>query len=284
MTTDHETVYTPESRVSRSLTAAKKEMWRDVKASWDLARQLTLRDINGQYRQSLLGIFWAFVPPIVTAVIFIFLNNYKIINITETEIPYPVFAIFGTTLWQVFLHSLTTPLRVVEAAKPILTKINFPKEALVLSSLGQSLFNLGIKLIILIIVFFIFKIPLTWGVPCSLLAMGILILLGLGIGLFLIPIGLLYTDVSHGLSIITTLWFFVTPAVYPPPTSFPFSLIATINPVSPILVGARDLAVQGVLHNPISFCVVTILAMLFLMVTWIMFRLSMPILIERMSA
>jgi lipopolysaccharide transport system permease protein len=112
----------------------------------------------------------------------------------------------------------------------------------------------------------------------------VLILLGIAFGLFLTPIGLLYTDVSHGLTIITTLWFFLTPVVYPPPTSFPFSLLATLNPVSPILVGIRDMATQGVLLNPISFSVVTIMMLLFLIVTWVIYRLAIPILVERMSA
>jgi lipopolysaccharide transport system permease protein len=276
-------VYTPESKLRSSGTMAK-EMWHDLKASRELAWRLMVRDISAQYRQSLFGIFWAFLPPIVTALIFIFLNSREIINIGETVIPYPVFAIFGTVLWQVFVYSFNAPLRVVTASKSMLTKINFPKEALILSCLGQTLFNLGIKLVILLFVFILFKVPLTWGVPFSLLSMLVLILLGITFGLFLTPIGLLYTDVSHGLIIMTTLWFFITPVVYPPPTSFPFSLLATLNPVSPILVGTRDLATQGLLYNPLSFFTVTVLMLLFLVVTWIVYRLAMPILVERMSA
>ena len=230
------------------------------------------------------GFLWAFLPPLATAVVFIILNDRKIINISEPSIPYPVFAVFGTVLWQIFVYSLNAPLRIVTEAKPLLSKINFPKEALILSSLGQTLFNVGIKLLILIVFFIIFKIPLTWGVPCSLLAILLLVLLGLAFGLFLTPVGLLYTDVSHGLTILTTIWFFLTPVVYPPPTSYPLSLLAKLNPVSPILVGVRDLATRGVLHNPIEFFIVAILMVGFFIATWIVYRIAMPILIERMSA
>jgi lipopolysaccharide transport system permease protein len=278
-----EVVYTNESGL-RSARKMAKDMWHDLTAARELAWRLMVRDISAQYRQSLLGIIWAFLPPLVTALVFIILNDREIINIGETPIPYPVFAIFGTVLWQVFVFSLNAPLRVINASKSLLTKINFPREALVLSSLGQTLFNAGIKIVILILVFILFKIPFTWGVPFSLLALIILVLLGITFGLLLTPIGLLYTDVLHGLTVITTIWFFVTPVVYPPPTNFPFSLLATLNPVSPILVGARSLATEGVLLTPISFFVVTVLMVLFLIIAWVVYRFAMPIIVERMSA
>ncbi len=267
----------------RSYKTLFADMWRDLLASRELAWRLTVKDVRAQYRQSLLGILWAFVPPLATALIFIFLNNRTVINIPATDIPYPVFAIYGTVLWQVFVYSLNAPLRVVTEAKPMLTKINFPREALILSSLWQSLFNLCCKAVILLLVFFMYNIPLTAGILFAPVAMVVLILLGTALGLVVTPAGLLYTDISHGLSLATTAWFFVTPVVYPPPSDFPFSLLATLNPVSPILIGARDLATQGVLHNPVSFFVVTLLMLFILILAWIAYRLAMPILIERMS-
>jgi len=276
-------VHTPESKL-RSPMAMAKEMWHDLLASRELAWRLMVRDISAQYRQSFLGVFWAFLPPIAMAMVFVVLNSRKVINITETNIPYPAFAMFGTVLWQVFVDSLNAPLKVVTAAKPMLAKINFPKEALILSGVGQTLFNLSIKLVILMVVFVIFKIPVTWGVPLSILAILDLVLLGTMFGLLITPAGVLYTDVARGVSLITGLWFFVTPVVYPSPKNFPFSLLATLNPVSPILVGARDLATEGVLHNPVAFFIVTFIMLVVLMITWVVYRLAIPILVERMSA
>lgn len=243
-----------------------------------------MRDISAQYRQSLLGFAWAFLPPIATATIFIILNNRNIINVGPTNIPYPAFVLIGTVLWQVFLDSLNAPLKVVTASKPLLAKINFPREALILSGIGQTLFNLMIKLTIVVVVFFVYDISLSWGVALSFLVVLILIMLGTTIGLLLTPIGMLYTDITQGLTIITGLWFFVTPVVYPAPTTFPFSLLAVINPVSPILVAARDLATEGTIHNPVAFTVVTLLMLALFFITWIVYRLAIPILIERMSA
>ena len=278
-----EVVYIPESQL-RHPRQLLQSMWRDLLTSKELAWRLMVRDISAQYRQSFLGIFWAFLPPVAMALVFVILNSRKLINIGETNIPYPAFAMFGTVLWQVFVDSFNAPLRVVTASKPMLAKINFPKEALILSGLGQTLFNLSIKLLILIAVFIIFKIPITWGVPLSLLAILVLVLLGTTFGLLITPVGILYTDISQGLTVVTGLWFFLTPVVYPSPTSFPFSLLAVLNPVSPILVGARDLATQGVLHNSIPFFTVTCIMLLVLAVSWVIYRLAIPILVERMSA
>jgi lipopolysaccharide transport system permease protein len=278
-----EVVYTPKSQL-RYPRQFLQSMWRDLLASRELAWRLMVRDISAQYRQSFLGIVWAFLPPIALALVFVILNSRKLINIGETNIPYPAFAMFGTVLWQVFVDSLNAPLRVVTASKPMLAKINFPNEALILSGMGQTLFNVGIKLLILITVLIIYKMPLTWGAPLSLLAILVLVLLGTTFGLLITPIGILYTDVARALGLVTGLWFFITPVVYPPPTSFPFSLLAVLNPVSPILVGARDLATQGVLQNPIPFFVVTSTMLVVLGVSWVIYRLAIPILVERMSA
>jgi lipopolysaccharide transport system permease protein len=276
-------VYTPASQL-RHPRQFFQSMWRDLLSSRELAWRLMVRDISAQYRQSFLGFLWAFVPPIAMALIFVVLNSRRLINIGETQIPYPAFALFGTVLWQVFVDSLNAPLKIVAASKSMLAKINFPKEALILSGLGQTLFGLSIKLLILIVVFIFYKIPVTPGVPLSLLAILVLILLGTTLGLLVTPIGVLYTDIAQGLTVVTGLWFFLTPVVYPPPTSFPFSLLAILNPVSPILVGARDLATKGILLNPIPFFAITFLTFVVLIISWIVYRLAIPILVERMSA
>ncbi len=275
-------VYTPRSGLRSPLVMAR-QMWKDLLDSRELAWRLTVRDISAQYRQSLLGILWAFFPPIATALIFIVLNNRKIINIGDTVIPYPAFAMFGTVLWQVFIESLNAPLKVVTRSKQMLCKINFPKEALILSAFEQTLFSLCIKLIILIAVFIIFQIPLTWTTLLCLPAIMVLILLGLTFGLLLTPIGLLYNDITQGLTIITGFWFLLTPVVYPPPNNFPFSMLAILNPVSPILTGARDIACKGVLNNPIPFFIITFLTFTFLIIAWIIYKLTLPILVERMN-
>ncbi len=276
-------IYTPESQL-RKPGHLLRSMWHDLKASRELAWRLFVRDISARYRQSLLGVFWAFLPPIVTGLVFIILQSKKVVNFGETDIPYPVFVLVGTTLWQLFTESLNAPLNAVKTAKPMLAKVNFPREALIVSAFYGVLFSLLIKSLVLVGIFLVFQVQATWGLLLAPLAMVMIILLGMALGLLLTPLGMLYTDVSSGLMVITQLWFFVTPVVYPPPQSFPYSLVATLNPVSPLLMGARDLATKGVMGNMEPFLVVSGLTIIGLFIVWIVYRAALPIIIERMNA
>jgi lipopolysaccharide transport system permease protein len=261
-----------------------KLMWKDFKESRELAWRLFIRDIASQYRQSLLGIAWAFLPPLAMALVFILLQSKKVVSFGATDIPYPVFTIVGTTLWQVFSESINAPLKSVTASKAMLTKINFPREALIVSAFYQTVFGFLIKSVIIVAVLILYPVNLGIGVLFAPIAILMLILLGLAIGLLLTPIGTLYRDISSGLTVIIQFWFFITPVVYPPPQSFPYSIVTFINPVSPLLIAARDLITKGILTNTIPFLVVSVLTIFSLVFAWLIFRVALPIIIERMSA
>lgn len=276
-------MYTPDSQM-RSPLHLLRLMCRDLASSRELAWRLFVRDISAQYRQSILGVFWSFIPPILVGLVFIVLQSRKIVDFGETDIPYPVFVLVGTTLWQVFAESLNAPLQSVRKAKLMLAKIKFPYEALILGAFYTILFNFLIKSIVLIGILLFFKVKITLGLLLVPMAIFMLILLGITIGLFLTPLGMLYTDIASGLPVVVQLWFFLSPVVYPPPQSYPFSLMTTLNPVSPILVGARDLVTKGFITNFYPFLIVSGLTIIALSITWILYRISLPIIIERMSA
>ena len=276
-------VYTPDSQM-RNLGTLLRSMWRDLRDSKELAWRLFVRDISSQYRQSMLGVLWAFIPPLVTSAVFIILQMRNIVNFGDTDIPYPVYVIVSTILWQLFTESLNAPLKSVMAAKPLLVKIRFPREALILSAFYTTIFGLGIKIILLSIILVIFRLTPTWGWLFSLLPIFILILLGIALGLLLTPLGMLYSDVGNSLPIATQLLFFLTPVVYPPPESFPFSMITYINPVSPILIAARDLLTKGAMGNFVPFVIISCITVIGLFVAWVIYRVAIPIIIERLSA
>lgn len=277
------TLYTAES-VLRSPGTLLRSMWRDLLASRQLAWQLTVRDIKARYRQSALGILWAFLVPLATAGIFIILKGSGIVTLGDTEIPYVAFAIIGTTLWGSFSESLNAPLAALNTNKIMLAQLNFPREALILSGMGQVLFNTCIRLVIVFAIFLIFHLEPTWGMLLAPLAMLMLMLLGIVIGMALIPLGMLYTDITQVLGVVTTIWLFVTPVLYPAPEQGFLAALTTVNPVAPIIVGARDLLTLGTLPDVVPFAIVSGLTIVGLLVMWVIYRVSLPILIERISA
>lgn len=276
-------VYTSESQMRTPLRLFRS-MRRDLKESRELAWRLFYRDFLSRYRKSVLGVVWAFLPPIATGLVFIILQSKNVVNFGETDIPYPVYVLVGTVLWQLFTESISAPLASVKSSIPMLAKVNFPREALIVSAFYQVLLNLGIKAIVIAGVFVYFRVPPTAGLLAAFAAVMMLIALGFAIGLFLTPVGLLYEDISSALPIVTQIWFFLTPVVYPSQKTFPFSLIATVNPVSPILNGVRDLATKGILQDFPIFITISIMTGVGLLFAWLLFRLSVPIIIERMSA
>ena len=243
-----------------------------------------VRDISARYRQSALGVLWAFLPPLVTALTFVILNRAALINVGPTSVPYPVFVIVGTVFWQLFTESLAGPLKMIENSKSMLAKINFPREALILSGMGQVLFDFGIRTSIVLAALLIYRVPLTWGLLVAPVIALSLLLLGTMLGLLLAPLGALYSDVSTALPTITGLWFFLTPVVYPAPQNWPYSLLAQVNPVSPLLMAARDMTIQGTMNNLPAFLIMCGITLVGLLVMWVLYRVSLPILIERMSA
>lgn len=275
-----EAVYTPESDL-RHPGQLIKRMWKDLLASRELAWRLMVRDISANYRQSFLGIFWAFLPPIVLAFGFTLAGNAKVINIAATELPYPAYVMFSVILWQTFVESLNGPVTAVTKSKEILARVNFPREAIVVAKLGEVFFSFGIKLILIVGVFLVYKMPITWSALLSPLALIQLVMLGTFIGLLLAPLGALYQDVAHGITVMTSLWLFLTPVIYPLPTSGTFATIVKFNPVTPVLVTTRELATTGVVSQLTPFLIISAITLVGLLVTWISFRLALPFAIER---
>ncbi|MFB2980560.1 ABC transporter permease [Microseira sp. BLCC-F43] len=279
-----EVIYTPESLLRHPVQLFRL-MWRDLLASRELAWRLMVRDISAQYRQSFLGFAWAFLPPIVMAAGFTLAGEAKIFNVGTTDLPYPAYVMFSTALWQTFVEAINGPVQAVIVAKPMLARVNFPREAIILAKVGEVLFNFAIKLILIVGLFIWFRIPVSWTAILALVALIHLIMLGTLIGMLLSPLGVLYQDVSKGLTMVTGFWLFLTPVVYPMPSGQGlFGLLVKLNPVTPLLVTTRELATVGVISNPVGFWIVSLITIIGLVVTWIAFRLAMPYAIERVSA
>ena len=280
-----EVIYTPESTL-RHPGQLVGSMMHDLLASRELAWRLFIRNLSAQYRQSILGYLWAFIPPIVTSLTFVFLNSQQIMNFStaNSSIPYPVFVIIGTVLWQGFVDALNSPFKALTQSKSMLAKINFPREALMLAGLGEVLFNFIVRLILLVIVYLWFGLSLpstAWLAPVG---MASLIALGFMIGLLLSPIGMLYEDVQRSVTLFISMWLFLTPVAYSPPTQWPASLLNILNPVSPLLVTTRETLTTGTLTQSPGFLLVSGITLVLLLFGWLLYRVAMPRLIERMTA
>lgn len=275
--------YTSRSEIKRPIKLLK-EMLNDLIASKELAGALLRRDINAKYRQSVLGILWAILPAIFTSFAFTLANNSNTISFQETSIPYPAFVIFNMVIWQTFVEAINGPLQTISESKVMLAKINFKREALILSKFGEVWFNFFIKLILLIIVFFYFKISIQWTALFSVFPLIILILFGLLIGIFLSPFSLIYKDITYGIGVFTNFFLFITPVIFPKPTQGDFAIIVNSNPLTHIIESIRALVLGADSFNFGPFLITSAIILFVFFFSWLIFRLAMPYAIERIAS
>ncbi len=276
-------VYEPGSALRRP-GALLAGMVADLRASRELAWRLFVRNTSARYRQTLLGYFWAIAPPIVSTAVFLFLRRSGVFTVGETAIPYAPFLLTGVVLWQTFVDALGSPLRMVNHSRDMLAKINFPREALVLAGVAEVLFNFLVRGLLLAVALVWFGVALSPSALLFPLGLAAIIGVGLAIGLMLVPIGVLYQDVEQALGVIVALWFFVTPVVYPAPTSWPGSLTVTLNPAGAVLDTARSWLFGAPALHLAAFLWIGAGTLVVLLIGWLLYRLALPILIERISA
>lgn len=277
------TVYSPESRLRNPLVLMS-ELFKEYSHGLGLGWHLFIRNMKAMYRQTILGYLWVLIPPVLTTLIWVFLSYSKVLNVGETSIPYPVYVLVGNLLWQAFVFGLQTPIKTTSKEKMLLTKICFPHQSLVIAGALEACFNALIPILILMPVLLFFKIPVSIMMLYGVLSVLFLVMLGYAIGLFLTPIGLLYQDVGNGIPIVTRFWFFLTPVVYPLPTTGVAAVVAKFNPVTPFLNFSRDLLTSQVPSFSSEFLIVLCCMVVLMLVSVILYKVAMPIVIERMSS
>ncbi|MBA4057224.1 MAG: polysialic acid transporter [Marivirga sp.] len=247
----------------------------------ELAWRLFVRDLKASYRKSFLGIFWLFLPPLATAGIWIFLNSQKIVAIQETPMAYTGFALCGTMLWSLFAEAISKPIQRYQGAMTMMGKLNFPREAIVLASFYDLAFSLFLKSVILIPVLWILGYPPEWQFISGLFFIFLLMLSGLSLGIFLSPLGLLYSDIGKALPIVLPFAMYLTPVIYPLRTGGPLAMLQGLNPVTPFLERARSLLGGYAFDMQSELLWWSLGTVLILILGMMAIRIALPIIVER---
>jgi lipopolysaccharide transport system permease protein len=278
------TIYSAEAS-NRFLFSHLRDIVHDLPQAHELGLRLFKRNLKALYRQSLLGFGWALLPPLATAALWILLRGGDVVRMEETGVPYPVFVLTGTLLWQVFSEAISAPLTQVTENRAMLSKINIPREGLLLSGVYQLLFNIGIKILLLAVIYLFFhqtvSLPGLLFVPAGLLAIS---LAGFSIGLALTPLGMLYQDINRGVAVLLPFFMYLTPVVYPPPQAGLLRLLMQWNPLAVLITQTRNGFTAQPLSELASFWAFTLAFALLFTISLVVYRLAMPMIIERMGS
>jgi lipopolysaccharide transport system permease protein len=250
--------------------------------SRELGWRFFIRDLRASYRRTFLGILWLFFPAAANGVIWIILHSQNVVRFSDmSQINYPVFVLTGTMMWSLFSESVALPLSRYQKIMPTMAKLHFPRESIVISSFYDILFSICLKLFILLPIIYLFGFSLGWNIISVFLIFFALAFLGLAIGLFLTPVGLLYADIGKGIPFLLPFLMYLTPVVYPLHSEGSFMKLQKLNPVVPYIeAGRSSIGLYEFSLIPELFIYVSISIFLFLL-SLIILRVCFPFIIER---
>lgn len=193
--------------------------WRmlDVRELWayrDLLLQFVMRDIKVRYKQTVLGIAWAVIQPVMTMVVFSLIFG-RLARMPTDGIPYPAFVYSALLPWLLFANSVTTSANSLVGSAHLITKIYFPRLIIPLSSAGVGLLDFAFAAIVLLAMMLFYSIaptPQLFAVPVLLLAV---LFTALGVGTWLSALTAAYRDFRYVVPFMMQIWMFATPVVYP---------------------------------------------------------------------
>jgi homopolymeric O-antigen transport system permease protein len=213
---------------------------RDLWSFRELLYFLTWRDVKVKYKQTVLGVAWAIIQPLVTMLIFTLFFG-RLAGVPSDNIPYPLFAYAGLLAWTFFANAITASGNSLVGSAHLITKVYFPRMIIPSASVAAGLLDFAIAFVILIVLMIYYRVMPTWNLLLFPAMVLLTTLLALGMGMWLSALNVKYRDVRFALPFIVQLWMFVSPVIYP--SSFlPGKLrwVFALNPLTGVIEGYRS--------------------------------------------
>lgn len=234
-----------------------KELWAYRELLW----VLTARDIKVRYKQTVLGIVWAVIQPVMIMIVFsIFFG--RLAKVPSEGYPYPVFVYAGLLPWTFFANAISQSSNSVISSTNLITKVYFPRLIIPLSSIGAGIVDFLISTLILLLLMLYYGIPFTSNLLYAPLLLLAVIFIALGFGAWLAAMNVSFRDFRYVVPFMIQIWLFITPVIYPV-TMIPekWQWLYYLNPMAGLIEGFRSafLGKPLDLTGPgISFAVATV--------------------------
>ncbi len=273
-------IYVPPSQRPGGL-AVWREMVGEIISSRELAWRFYIRDFSVRYRQSVLGYLWAIIPLILSTATFAWLNRANILPVRSTGLPYPLFVLLNTAVWQLFASGFSSGTQSLASAGSLITKINFPRETLVIAAFGQSIFEFLLRAVLVLIAFVLFRTTPHWTIIFVPICLMPLCLLTLGLGFIFSMVNGIVRDAGQVITLLLSIWMFLTPVIYPPPASGLTLRACLLNPISAYIVAAQDLVIRGYLTQPAGLGAACLISLALFLFGWRLFHFTEARIAER---
>lgn len=258
-----------------------KEIFYELNKNKWLTYQLFKRDFSAMYKQSLIGILWAFIIPLISVVTFIVLNRAGVFVIGRINIPYPVYAVSGIAFWQLFATGLVAGTNSLVKAGSMIVKINFSKKSLVLASYGQAIIPFIVQILLLCILFVVYRIVPDIRVLLIPLMIIPIILFTLGLSFIFSLLNAVLRDIGNIFSVFITFLMFLTPVLYVRPDTGILAKVTQWNILYYLVSVPRDIVITGSTNHLWGFFAATIVSVITFVVCLIVFHVTEVRIAER---
>jgi len=213
-----------------------------LRAVWqyrELLYFLVWRDLKVRYKQTVLGLLWIVLQPVVSMVIFSLLFG-ELLNVPSGGVPYPIFAYTALLPWNYFASSLSKSSTSLVGSTHLITKVYFPRLIIPVSGVLSGLVDFGIAFLVLIglmVYYGVAPTPAVVLLPAFLL---LAMLTALGFGLWLSALNVRYRDVNYLIPFLIQVWMYLTPVIYGS-TLIPerFRFLLGLNPMTGVVESFR---------------------------------------------
>jgi homopolymeric O-antigen transport system permease protein len=222
-----------------------RRWWADLVAYRGALYSLARRNVRSRYKQAALGAGWALLQPLLQVAIFTLLFA-RIARVDTQGVPYPVFALAGLLVWNLFARIVGDAAVSLTVNQHIITKLFFPRIYLVLASAASAIMDALVGAGLVLVLCAIYDVALSVALLLAVPLLIATVLVAIGLGSLLAAVNARWRDVQHTVPFLLQLGLFVTPILYPAslvPERWQWTV--AINPLSG-LVGAFRAAVLGV--------------------------------------
>jgi lipopolysaccharide transport system permease protein len=184
---------------------------------WDYRELLYFfvwRDVKIRYKQTVIGIVWVILQPLLTMGVFTVFFG-RLAKLPSQGLPYPVFYFAALVPWMYFSYALQSATNVVVENQRVITKVYFPRLVLPFSAVLSGLVDFAIGFVVLVILTLAYGIRPTIAALWLPLLVLVAILTALGVGLWMSALNALYRDVRYVMPFVVQFWMFASPVAYP---------------------------------------------------------------------
>lgn len=239
----------------------------------ELLRQLVVRDLLLRYKQTVMGLGWAVLMPVLNTIVFsvIFMRVVQV----GTSVPYPLFAFSGLLVWNFTASSLKFAVGSLTGNPNLVTKVYFPREIFPFSAVLVSLVDLGVASILLLAMMAYYGVRPGGALILLPFVLGVHVAFTAALALFLSMANLFYRDVKYLFEVVLAVWMFASSVVYPvDAVGGKLGAVMRANPMSVIIEAYRRVLLYGQPPDAVPFLWVAAASLASLITAWVAFHRS----------